>query len=582
MEHDFDVVVVGSGAAGLSAALTCRAAGLSVAVLEKTDLYGGSTAVSGGAVWIPDNPHMAGVGHKDSRERALRYLRATVGDRLPEAMVDAFLTEGPKMVSFLEANSECRFIARAISPDYQPELDGGSQGGRTIDPAPFDGRRLGPLFKHLRPPIHSFLALGGMMVGRKDIDALLGMRRSWKAMKYSIGLVARYALDRLRWPRGTRLLMGNALAAALLQSARQAAVELRRQVNVLRLLQDMDGRVNGVEADTPDGKVIFHTRYGVVLASGGFAQNAAMRAEHLPHADVHRSMAPAGSTGDGAKLAGALGGGLAEGNHGAAFWAPVSIMRERNGVETVYPHLVMDRQKPGIMAVNTAGRRFANEASSYHDFVAAMQRAHESSPCIPAWLICDAHFLRRYGLGLVRPQAMRLHRFLDSGYLLRAESITALAHLTGLPAGALEQSVARMNEAAQSGIDEEFGRGNSAYDRYLGDASHRPNPCLGPIRHAPFYAVKIWPGDIGMATGLRVVPQTRVLDALDQPIAGVYACGNDMNSIMAGTYPSAGITLGPALTFGYIAGKSIIAEAQGLKKPATAKSSSSTVTHAHV
>jgi succinate dehydrogenase/fumarate reductase flavoprotein subunit len=575
MEHDFDVVVVGSGAAGLSAALTCRAAGLSVAVLEKTDLYGGSTAVSGGAVWIPDNPHMAGVGHKDSRERALRYLRATVGDRLPEAMVDAFLTEGPKMVSFLEANSECRFIARAVSPDYQPELDGGSQGGRTIDPAPFDGRRLGPLFKHLRPPIHSFLALGGMMVGRKDIDALLGMRRSWKAMKYSIGLVARYALDRLRWPRGTRLLMGNALAAALLQSARQAAVELRRQVNVLRLLQDMDGRVNGVEADTPDG-------YGVVLASGGFAQNAAMRAEHLPHADVHRSMAPAGSTGDGAKLADALGGGLAEGNHGAAFWAPVSIMRERNGVETVYPHLVMDRQKPGIMAVNTAGRRFANEASSYHDFVAAMQRAHESSPCIPAWLICDAHFLRRYGLGLVRPQAMRLHRFLDSGYLLRAESITALAHLTGLPAGALEQSVARMNEAAQSGIDEEFGRGNSAYDRYLGDASHRPNPCLGPIRHAPFYAVKIWPGDIGMATGLRVDPQTRVLDALDQPIAGLYACGNDMNSIMAGTYPSAGITLGPALTFGYIAGKSIIAEAQGLKKPATAKSSSSTVTHAHV
>lgn len=581
MEHDFDVVVVGSGAAGLSAALTCRAAGLSVAVLEKTDLYGGSTAVSGGAVWIPDNPHMAGVGHTDSRERAMRYLRATVGARLPEAMVEAFLTEGPKMVSFLEANSECRFIARAVSPDYQPELDGGSQGGRTIDPAPFDGRRLGPLFKYLRPPIHSFLALGGMMVGRKDIDALLGMRRSWKAMKYSIGLVARYALDRLRWPRGTRLLMGNALAAALLQSARNATVALHRQVNVLRLLQDADGHVRGVEADTPEGKMVFRARHGVVLASGGFAQNAAMRAKHLPHANVHRSMAPEGSTGDGAKLAGALGGQLAEGNHGAAFWAPVSIMRERNGVETVYPHLVMDRQKPGIMAVNAAGRRFANEASSYHDFVAAMQRAHTSSPCIPAWLICDAHFLRLYGLGLVRPQAMRLHRFLDSGYLLRADSVADLAKLIGVPAGALEQSVARMNEAAQCGIDEDFGRGHSAYDRYLGDAAHRPNPCLGPIRRAPFYAVQIWPGDIGMATGLRVDAQTRVLNAQDQPIAGLYACGNDMNSIMAGTYPSAGITLGPALTFGYVAGQTIVADARGSASSRTQQPASA-IDHAHV
>lgn len=269
-------------------------------------------------------------------------------------------------------------------------------------------------------------------------------------------------------------------------------------------------------------------------------------------------MSPAGNTGDGIALAAQIGGHLEQGNAGAAFWTPVSIMRGLDGKETVFPHLITDRQKPGIMAVNSAGRRFANEASSYHDFVDAMHRANAQTPCVPAWLICDSVFIARYGLGLVRPRTRNLKPFLDSGYLHRADSITTLAQSIRVQADGLAQSVATLNQAAVTGHDAEFGRGESAYDRYLGDASHKPNPCLGPIETAPFYAVQIWPGDIGTATGLKVDEHARVLDRANRSIPGLFACGNDMNSVMAGTYPAAGITLGPALTFGYIAGRTIV------------------------
>lgn len=581
MDSTYDVIVVGSGAGGLSTALVCREAGLSVLVLEKTEYFGGSTAVSGGAVWIPGNPHMAGVGHTDSDERARAYLRQTVGPALRPAMIDTYLRHGPEMVRFMEAHTDVHFIARPVSPDYKPELDGAAQGGRTIDPAPFDGRELGAWFDTLRPPLPSFLALSGMMVNRKDIDALLAMHRSWKALRHAVPLLARYARDRLRWRRGTRLVLGNALAARLLKSARDKQIELVRRAGVEQLIVE-DGRVSGVAA-TIDGKTqTLRARRAVVLATGGYAQNAAMRAQLVPHASVHRSMAPAGNTGDGAQLAKPLGGHLATGNVGAAFWTPVSVMRDADGHETVFPHLITDRQKPGIMAIDSSGKRFANEATSYHDFVAAMHRAHTNTPCVPAWLVCDSDFLQRYGLGLVRPQTRRIERFLRNGYLKRADSVDALARNLGVPADALADSVAQMNAAAQSGRDTAFGRGDSAYDRYLGDASHTPNPCLGPIARAPFYAVQIVPGDIGSATGLEVDTCARVLDAHDAPVAGLYAVGNDMNSVMAGTYPAAGITLGPALTFGYIAGQTIVAaEASACALAATASSSTHTQRETH-
>ena len=563
MNEQFDVVILGSGAAGLSAAITARAAGLSAVVLEKTEAFGGSTAVSGGAVWIPGNPGMAALGHEDSREKVWSYLRATVGNHIRTEAMEAFLDQGPRMVTFMREKAGLELIPRAISPDYQPELEGAMPGGRSMDPAPFDGRRLGKLFHSLRAPYPSFLVFGGMMVNRKDIDALLGAKRSLSALRHSLGLVGRFARDRLRWGRGTRLVMGNALAGQLLLAADQAGTVLRQNTTAARLL--MDGRrVAGVAL--ADGAAI-RARLGVVLATGGFGQNATLRTEHMPHAAVHRSMSPAGNTGDGLALARSAGAAMRQEGAGAAFWAPVSVLRERDGTETVFPHLIMDRQKPGLMAVNAAGRRFVNEATSYHGFVEGMHRANDSTPSIPAWLVCDAAFLRRYGMGLVRPGGSALSRFLAAGYMKQALTLDALAGAIGVPADALLASAAQMNEAARTGVDKAFGRGASAYDRYLGDPMHTPNPCLGPIATAPFYAIQVWPGDIGTATGLDTDAKARVLDEAGAPIPGLYACGNDMASIMGGTYPSAGITLGPNLTFGFIVGQEL-AEQAGKPLPA--------------
>ncbi|WP_027555321.1 FAD-dependent oxidoreductase [Bradyrhizobium sp. Cp5.3] len=552
-DEEHDVVVVGSGAGGMAAALTAAHHGLDVLVIEKTDSIGGSTAVSGGAVWIPMNPHSREVGVEDSREAVLAYLQAILGNRMRRDMIDAFLDAGPRMVSFMESNTALRFVPRAVSPDYQSNLEGASTGGRTIDPAPFDGRELGENFNLLRNPIAEFLVFGGMMVGRKDIDSLLGIRSSWANFRDSTKLLLRYGLDRLRYPRGTRLLMGNALAGRLLKSALDRKIPLRTRTAAAKLL--LDGpRVVGLEVER-DGLISrIGARRGVVLATGGFPANAAMQADMLPHADQHYSMAPIGNTGDGLKLAREAGASIETDNVGNAFWTPVSVMRDRDGRDIRFPHLILDRQKPGVIAVNHAGRRFVNEAISYHEFVEAMHRAHESEPTIPAYLVCDASFLRNYGLGLVRPAARSLSRFLDSGYLVAANTVAELARKLGVDAVNLAASVAQMNQAAASGHDPAFGKGSTAYNRYLGDPAHQPNPCLGPIETPPFYAVRVFPGDIGTAAGLKTDAKARVLDDERRPIPGLFASGNDMNSIMAGAYPGAGITLGPALTFGYIAG----------------------------
>ncbi|MCB1419945.1 MAG: FAD-dependent oxidoreductase [Notoacmeibacter sp.] len=556
LPENADVVIVGSGAAGLCAAITLKLGGLEPIILEKTSHFGGSTAVSGGAVWIPGNPHSESVGHHDTREAAMAYLEAEIGNRLNRPVVEAFLDNGPDMVRFLEANSAVRFAARATGPDYHPDLPGGTLGGRVMDPLDYDGRELGANFDKLRPPIDEFTILGGMMVGRTDLGHLPKMLRDPKSFLHAMKVVSRHMRDLLTYKRGTRLVLGNALAARLGKTVFDLGIPLFLNSPLTEIEKHDDGRVVAVRS----GDARISARHGVILAAGGFPSNETMRKAHVEHTgtSAHYSMSPAGNTGDTLTLACANGATTGRDNLHPAFWTPVSRLKRADGKTVSFPHLFLDRAKPGLIAVTAEGNRFVNESASYHDFVSGMLDVIRSGSEPRFFLICDHRFLRRYGLGAVRPFPGRITPFIKNGYLTRGRTIADLEAGLRLPEGFLVRTVSRYNGLAGAGEDTDFQKGGSAYNRYLGDPENSPNPCLRPIDQGPFYAVQVWPGDIGTSIGLVTDAAARVLDGKGSPVPGLYACGNDMNSIMAGSYPGPGITLGPALTFGYIAAKRIL------------------------
>ncbi|MBJ6135258.1 FAD-dependent oxidoreductase [Ochrobactrum sp. Q0168] len=558
LDDEFDVVVLGSGAAGLTTATVAAHLGMKVLLAEKEHQFGGSTALSGGVVWIPNNPEMHKLGMSDSVEAARSYLTKVLGNKIRYDLVDAFLANGPDMVTFMHKHTELRLISRPIAPDYYPELDGASPGGRALDPQIFDGRRLGKLFSRLRWPIKEFLVFGGMMVGRREIDQLLGSMRSPQNFAVSAKMILQFLAQKLSHGRGTRLIAGNSLAAQLLKSASDAGVELRNEVQI-DALESESGRINAVRVTYGGKQQVWRAKLGIVLAGGGSAANLKTMSEILQTPEQHYTMAPKSSTGGLQKLAVLHGAVIDDAVVDPANFSPVSVMKDA-GKEIRFPHLFLDRAKPGLIAVNQAGRRFVDEASSYHQFVQGMLA--DSSLSVPAWLVCDARFLRKYGMGLVRPGIGSRKRFLDTKYLMTGKTIAELAQAIGVPAGPLESEIEKHNRYAIDGHDPDFGKGSNIYDRHLGDAANGPNPCLGPISAAPFYAIKVYPGDIGSTQGLRTDANARVLNADGHPINGLYACGNDMNSVMAGTYPGAGITLGPALTFGYIIANTLNRERQ--------------------
>jgi len=550
----FDLVVLGAGAGGMTAALVAAIEGQRTLLIEKSDRIGGTTARSSGTVWIPDNRHQHRLGSSVDPQAARAYLDALVDGRADRSLREAFIDVGPRMIDYLEAHTDVRFQAYAHSPDYRQDLVGATDGGRALEPLAFDGRTLGPDFDRVGWPLRELMLFGGMMVTRGEAARLLRSARSLDGFLLGARLVSRYIVDRLRYKRGTRLVLGNALAASLYKNLRDRDVSIWLNARTSRLVHE-NGRVRGLLVDIGGSERRVAATRGVVLAGGGFPASAELRERFLPRPVAEYTAAFEGCIGDTFSLAQDVGAALGPPGEDNAFWFPSSVARRADGTTAIYPHIALDRSKPGLIAVNSAGRRFVDEASSYHEFTRAMYRSHREVPSIPAILICDRRFVWKYGLGMIRPLTPTLGSFVDRGYLYMADTLDDLASKVGVDAVGLAQSVAAMSEYARTGVDDEFGKGSNSYDRCNGDARQKPNACLGPIEKPPYCAVKVYPTPLGTSLGLRTDANSQVLDASNRPIAGLYACGNDMHSIMGGEYPGPGVQIGIALTFGYIAAR---------------------------
>jgi succinate dehydrogenase/fumarate reductase flavoprotein subunit len=547
-----DLLVVGAGPAGLSAAIFARLKGLDVLLVEKSDKIGGTASTSAGTLWIPENSQGKAVGDKDSIADATAYLDSLIATHTPRTRRQraAYFSTGVEAIDFLEANTEVKFLPCGLHPDYHARL-GAATRGRAIVPAPFDGRVLGRDFERVRPPIREFMVFGGMMVGKMDIPHLLSRFETAGSFIYSARLFLRYLSDRLQYSRGTRLVMGNALVGRMYHSLLKLGLRPEFETRLGGLVTE-NGGVIGATIVGSSGAMMVTARKGVILATGGFAHNLAYRRRLMPDPPPKYSLASESNQGDGIAAAEALGARVnASENGSGGFWTPVSVTRRKDGTQGLFPHLSLDRAKPGLIAVNRAGRRFCNEADSYHDFVEAMYRSNDRDSAIPSWLICDGGFIRKYGLGHIYPGTRSLVSYLASGYLVHGESPTALERKLGIDSGRLTATLTRYNEQAVRGVDEDFNKGHSELNRFNGDPAVKPNPCLAPIGLKDLYAMEVWPAEIACSAGISTDEDARVVDEQEHPIPGLFACGNDMASVMADSYPGPGTTLGPAVVFAY-------------------------------
>lgn len=561
--YECDVLVAGSGCSGMSAAITARSRGLDVLIVEKEPRFGGTTARSGGWLWIPGTSLAKAYGIEETPEQARTYLRHEAGNNFDAARVDAFLSAGPEAVDFFTSKTALRFDMPLVFPDYHAEAPGGAQGGRSMVTRPFDGRELGDLIKTLGMPLPELTVFGMMLGSGKEIIHFMRVTKSLTSAAYVAKRLSRHLVDVLRYGRGMTLTNGNALAGRLTKSALDLKIPMWLSSPVRELTVE-NGTVTGAIVSSEGREVRIRARRGVVLACGGFPHDVERRKKMFPHAPTgneHYSPGPTGNTGDGLRLAERAGGHVEDRLPNAAAWVPVSLTTRKDGSKGVMPHFI-DRAKPGVIAVMRDGRRFANEGNSYHDFVQAMVKAAKPGEEIAAFLVCDHRTLRKYGLGCVPPFPMPLGHHLKTGYLMRGDTLEALAAKAGIDAEAFTDTVKQFNATAPLGHDAAFGKGSKAYNRYQGDALHGPNPCVAPIENGPFYAIKMVIGDLGTYAGIVTDENARALDAEGRVIPGLYAAGNDMASIMGGNYPGAGITLGPALTFGYIAGRHLADSAE--------------------
>ncbi|GAA3518288.1 3-oxosteroid 1-dehydrogenase [Aeromicrobium panaciterrae] len=542
----YDVVVVGSGAGGMVAALVARHHGMRVLVIEKADHFGGSSALSGGNVWIPNNPVNVRAGVEDSLDDARSYLNAIVGDSSSSVRREAFLRAGPEVIGFLEQHTHwVRFQRVPGYSDYQPEQPGGRPEGRSIEPVPVDARALKAEGAHLNredvltPP-------GGLWITTAEYRDLMLIARTWRGKRQAVRIAIRSWFGRLR---GRRMLaLGAAGTARLRLAMMDADIPLLLGTALKDLLVD-NGKVVGVVCEREGEISQIRARSGVILASGGFEHNASMRDEYqeAPITTAWTSGA-SGNTGDGIRVA--VEHGATTSHMDRAWWGP-SVLTNDGAF-----FILSERGLPGSIMVNAAASRFVNESAPYVTAVDAMYDGHRSGVGhIPAYLIFDQTFRNRYAMIATPPRRRLPREWIDDGTVVMAPTLRELAKKLDLDPDALDATVERFNGFARSGNDVDFGRGESAYDRYYGDPTNSPNPNLGTLGKPPFYAFRVVPGDLGTNGGLDCDEHARVLRADGTAIDGLYATGNCTSAVMGRSYAGPGATIGPAMTFGFVAAR---------------------------
>ena len=550
---DYDVIVIGSGAAGLSTALSAAQQGLKVALLEKSSVIGGTTAWSGGWMWLPQNPYAKEAGIEDSKEEAKRYLTSVAkGDEL-DPRVDTFLDAAPKMVEHYRSTTSVDFIAGNKVPDMQ-DLPGSVIGGRSLCAAPFNGRNLGKNIQFLRRPL-DIASVWGMGIGSFELRQFYDALRKPSALIHVCKRFFVHFKDLILFRRSMYLQNGNALAASLFKSTLDLGVDHFTEVDVTDLLSEQN-KITGVKIKLNSESIVIKAK-AVVSAAGGFPHNQNLLNKYVaPRAGAeHFSAAVPENTGSIIEFSQKCGAAISGDYREAAAWAPCSRVTRADGSIGKYPHL-LERGKPGIIAVGPDGHRFTNEANCYHMFQQGYFDTYSDEQPV-SWVIADHKAYRRWGLGWAKPAPFLNLRALRTGYLLKAKSLNELAIKMGVPSTSLKETVARFNDFAVTGKDLDFNRGESTYNKGAGDFEHQTNPSLGELKKPPFYAVKLDSGSLGTFIGLKTNHQCQVVNAKDEPIPGLYAVGNEAASIFRGDYPSGGITLGPAMTFGYLCGKAI-------------------------
>lgn len=561
-DHMVDVLIVGSGGGGMTAALTAQAAGLDALVIEKSSHFGGSTALSGGGIWVPGAPAQRREGYAPSPEGVVGYLKLITDGLVSEARLRQYVESAPQMLQFLEQLSEwLEFVWKPGYADYYPELPGGSELGSTINVPPIDLRKLGPdEHKLLQPPA---LAPKGIWLGPKELRTFYRIRQSWAGKAVLLKLIARMVRARVFGERMAAI--GQSLAARLRLALRERGIPLWLDSPMVQLLTDSDGSVTGAVVERKGESQRIGARLGVILASGGFDHDLAWRKEHLPEVDQDWSFGNPAAMGDGIRAAQRVG--AATDLLDEAWWFPAIQWPDGR-----MQFMLNERMMPAQFIVNGAGKRFINEAAPYMDFGHAMIEGQRSGIThIPCWLITDHRSFNRYVVGghlpipkipgAPVPTGRKIPPvWLESGVVKAAMTWHEMATKIGVPPDQLAETASRFNELARNGHDDDFNRGDSVYDNYYGDHT-LPNPNLYPLGDPPYYAFRIVLGDLGTSGGLLTDEHARVLRADGTAVPGLYAVGNTSAPVMGRSYAGAGATIGPAMTFGYVAAKHVAAQA---------------------